>query len=132
MRSRCGGPPRVAERGESIALSWWALLGLASVGATTVMLAFRHARSWHFFADAAQLFTAGSGVEGAGLDLYRVHPEFQFGPIEVVIAVGAPVISPQHRDSDRRHLGGTASAGSSWLPLTQLGVRTARTPPADR
>lgn len=45
------------------------------------MLAFRHARSWHFFADAAQLFTAGSGVEGAGLDLYRVHPEFQFGPI---------------------------------------------------
>ncbi|MDE0805481.1 MAG: glycosyltransferase family 87 protein [Acidimicrobiales bacterium] len=46
----------------------------------TVLLGAEHARSWHFFAEAADL------LRGGGLDLYRAHPEFQFGPLSVVIA----------------------------------------------
>jgi hypothetical protein len=39
--------------------------------------------SWHFFADAASgLF----GRHGPGLDLYAVHPEYQFGPLSAMVA----------------------------------------------
>ena len=52
--------------------------------ALVVGLSSRRATSWHYFRDAAHLLvSAGSG---GGLDLYLAHPEFQFGPLTVLVA----------------------------------------------
>ena len=45
--------------------------------------------SWHFFEDASKLlFATGTAAHrhGAGLELYLVHPKFQFGPFTVIVA----------------------------------------------
>jgi hypothetical protein len=66
------------------ALSAWPLAALG-----TAILLYRYVlqigqpTSWHFFADAA---TGLFQRNGPGLDLYAVHPEFQFGPLAAVVA----------------------------------------------
>jgi hypothetical protein len=58
---------------------------LAALGLAVLVLRYRElARqptSWHFFADAATGL-----VHGAGVRLYLLHPEFQFGPIAALAA----------------------------------------------
>jgi hypothetical protein len=53
-------------------------LGVAAVAVATILLVGDHARSWPYFTDA------GSGL--LDLDLYRAHPELQFGPAMAAIA----------------------------------------------
>lgn len=74
-------------------LRLWLGLAATAIGAATVFLALDHGRSWHFFEDAGELIFAGAGTEGSGLDLYVVHPEFQFGPVMAILA-GALVVLP--------------------------------------
>ena len=45
----------------------------------------RHATSWHYFHDAAHALLAPPR-DDAGLDLYRAHPDYQFGPVAVLVA----------------------------------------------
>ncbi|MGE0305224.1 MAG: hypothetical protein AB7N61_16805 [Acidimicrobiia bacterium] len=47
----------------------------------------RHGTSWHYFNDAAHALIRPlpTGPDG-GLDLYASHPEFQFGPISIMLA----------------------------------------------
>lgn len=64
------------------ALSAWPI---AVIGAATLLYRYvlwaGQPTSWHFFSDAATgLF------HGTGLDLYAVHPEFQFGPLAALVA----------------------------------------------
>ncbi|MSV90968.1 MAG: hypothetical protein F2692_04630 [Actinobacteria bacterium] len=56
--------------------------------AFSVLLPFHHSTSWHFFHDAAHALFATSrpGAEG-GLDVYAEHPEFQFGPLSILVAL---------------------------------------------
>lgn len=70
---------------------WVALVVVAVVGAT-LLLRIDHARAWHYFASAADLLFEPSSPDG-GLEMYRAHPEFQFGPLAVLVAsvfVGLP------------------------------------------
>src|SRR5690349_21714228 len=61
----------------------------AGVLAWRMLLQLGQRTSWHYFAEAA------SGlVHGPGLDLYRVHPEFQFGPIAVLVALAFQALPP--------------------------------------
>jgi hypothetical protein len=66
------------------ALSAWPL---AALGAATLLYRYvlwvGQPTSWHYFADAA---TGLFHRSGPGLDLYAVHPEFQFGPLAAVVA----------------------------------------------
>ena len=64
----------------------WAVLAIVAVVAPTVLLAFDHARSWHYFVDAAHLLR-DSAADGGGLSLYDAHPELQFGPLVIVVAL---------------------------------------------
>ena len=57
--------------------------------AATVLVAqipFRHATAWHWFDHAAPLLI-GQGAGPHGLHLYAGHPEFQFGPVSILVAV---------------------------------------------
>ncbi len=85
------GPTIVDARGSTAAAAatrtgtaWIVLAALAVVG-STVLLGVEHARSWHFFADAVDLAGPPWGHD-RGLGLYRAHPEFQFGPLSVLVA----------------------------------------------
>jgi hypothetical protein len=53
---------------------WFAV---AAAVVLVVQLPFTHATAWHYFEDAVDRF---------GLHLYAGHPEFQFGPLSVVVA----------------------------------------------
>ena len=64
---------------------WFTLAGCAVVGASLLLLV-DHARSWHYLADAARLLFAGPSTEGSGLELYRSRPDFQFGPVSIILA----------------------------------------------
>ena len=64
----------------------WLALAVVAVVAPTVLLAFDHARSWHYFVDAAHLLL-DSAADGGGLALYHARPELQFGPVVIVVAV---------------------------------------------
>jgi hypothetical protein len=65
----------------------WLVLGATLAVAFVLIASGPYATSWHFFNDAAHGLLAPSGAPDAlGLDLYRTHPEFQFGPVAVVIA----------------------------------------------
>ena len=80
---------RVESQGETrverFARRWlWTLLAVVAVVAASAHLAVHHADSWHFFAGAVHLI-ASSGA-GGGLDLYRTHPELQFGPVAILFA----------------------------------------------
>jgi hypothetical protein len=58
-----------------------------SFGAMAAQLPLRHATSWHYFRDAAHLLLSPpAGVTGGGLDLFAHNPQFQFGPIAVLLA----------------------------------------------
>ena len=64
----------------------------AAVTAAVVVLAvlypLPHATSWHFFHDAAHLlFSASRPGSAGGLDVYAEHPEFQFGPLSILVAL---------------------------------------------
>ena len=63
----------------------WLVLLATSVVTLVVQLPFRHATSWHYFADAAHLLFSPPprGPEG-GLDVFATHPQFQFGPLAVL------------------------------------------------
>jgi hypothetical protein len=65
----------------------WLVLAVGAVAGATALLAFDHARAWHYFVDAAHLLVRDSQAEGGGLRLYRTHPEFQFGPIVILVSV---------------------------------------------
>lgn len=53
-----------------------------------VQLPGTHATAWHFFELAVDLLT-GNGPPGdrGGLGLYRDHPELQFGPVSILVAL---------------------------------------------
>lgn len=64
----------------------WFLAAVTATIALAALLPFPHATSWHFFHDAAHaLFDTSRLGDGGGLDLYREHPEFQFGPLTILI-----------------------------------------------
>jgi hypothetical protein len=65
----------------------WLVLAVGAVAGATALLAFDHARAWHYFVDAAHLLVRDSEAEGGGLRLYRTHPEFQFGPLVILVSV---------------------------------------------
>jgi hypothetical protein len=65
----------------------WLVLVVGAVAGATALLAFDHARAWHYFVDAAHLLVRDSQAEGGGLRLYRTHPEFQFGPLVILVSV---------------------------------------------
>jgi hypothetical protein len=74
---------RIDARPSPAALSAWPLtaVGLATFAWRYLSQAGQPS-SWHYFSDAA------SGLlHGPGLDLYAVHPEFQFGPLAAVVAM---------------------------------------------
>jgi hypothetical protein len=74
-------------RGEA---PWWGVVVAASLLALVVQLPSTHATAWHFFDDAAHALTGDPPPgEDGGLHLYGEHPEYQFGPVAVVLA--APV-----------------------------------------
>lgn len=66
---------------------WW---GLAAVSAVVLLaqLPGPHATAWHFFELAADLLI-GDGPPGdrGGLHLYDEHPELQFGPLSILVAL---------------------------------------------
>jgi hypothetical protein len=65
----------------------WMTIGATSTIALLVQIPFRHATSWHFFADAAHLlFSPPATGPAGGLDLFSTHPQFQFGPLTVLVA----------------------------------------------
>lgn len=65
----------------------WPVLAVGTIAAATAMLAVDHARAWHYFVDAAHLLVRDFGADDGGFRLYRTHPEFQFGPIVILVAV---------------------------------------------
>lgn len=65
----------------------WLVLAVGAVAGATALLAFDHARAWHYFVDAAHLLVRDSEAEGGGLRVYRTHPEFQFGPLVILVSV---------------------------------------------
>jgi hypothetical protein len=65
----------------------WITLSATSTLALLVQLPFAHATSWHFFADAAHLlFRPPATGPAGGLDVFSTHPQFQFGPLAVLVA----------------------------------------------
>jgi hypothetical protein len=67
------------------------MLLLAAWGARWFpVLAARGGVSWHFFADAGQLFAgghpAGAGGKPGGLHIYASYPKYQFGPVTLVFS----------------------------------------------
>jgi hypothetical protein len=71
-------------------------MGIVLLAEFTMLSAGRHATSWHYFHDAAHaLLTPPAGDDdGVDLDLYRQHPEFQFGPIAVLVAAPFAYLPP--------------------------------------
>jgi len=64
------------------------LLAALTVIVALVQLPGPHATAWHFFDDAARLLIGqGPSGEAGGLRLYADHPELQFGPLSIVLAV---------------------------------------------
>ena len=90
---RITSPPTGAR--DAIARHPWLFLVAASVVTLVVQLPWRHATSWHYFADAAHLLFSPpvAGPEG-GLDVFATHPEFQFGPLAVLAAAPFAYLPP--------------------------------------
>jgi hypothetical protein len=67
---------------------FWIVLGAIAAVVLVVQLAGPHATAWHFFELAVDLLL-GSGPEGdrSGLRLYGDHPELQFGPTSILVAL---------------------------------------------
>lgn len=67
---------------------WWWGLGAVSAVVLLAQLPASHATAWHFFELAADLLVGdGPGGDGQGLALYRDHPELQFGPLSILVAL---------------------------------------------
>jgi hypothetical protein len=90
----------------------WLLLALVAVAALVVQMSSTHATAWHFFDDASRLLLGrdDSGSLG-GLRLYADHPEFQFGPLSIVVA------APFARN-------GTVGITVAMVAFTALGLAT--------
>lgn len=73
-------------------------LGTATLALTVVLMPGSPGGSWKFFAKASELLSARDPQNGAflGLHLYAKYPQAQFGPISVLAARLAIVISPHH------------------------------------
>ncbi|MBV9953561.1 MAG: hypothetical protein JO291_16525 [Acidimicrobiia bacterium] len=73
-------------------------LALATGAAAIAVIPAAHGTSWHYFDDAAQLLLGRApGVLGpGGLHLFHSHPEFQFGPLALVAAVGLRLACGSH------------------------------------
>jgi hypothetical protein len=85
-RASAPGASRTARLGSRLPL--WPTLTVLSVVVLVGHLPGNHATAWHYFHDAARLLLGdGAAGEGTGLRLYRDHPELQFGPLNVVVAV---------------------------------------------
>ena len=70
---------------DRFAMRWgWPVLAVVAVAGASIHLAVHHADSWHYFADAVHLIV--SSRPGGGLDLYRTHPELQFGPVAILFS----------------------------------------------
>lgn len=67
---------------------YWCGLAVVAGVVLLVQLPGPHATGWHFFELAADLLT-GNGPPGdrGGLRLYGDHPELQFGPVSILVAV---------------------------------------------
>ncbi|HEY8059755.1 MAG TPA: hypothetical protein VID94_13425, partial [Acidimicrobiales bacterium] len=59
---------------------------LTAATVLVVQIPFRHATAWHWFDQAAHLLI-GQEPGSQGLHLYAGHPEFQFGPLSILVAV---------------------------------------------
>ena len=66
---------------------WWRLAALSTV-VLLAQLPGPHATAWHFFELGAELLI-GDGPTGdrSGLRLYGDHPELQFGPLSILVAL---------------------------------------------
>jgi hypothetical protein len=73
-------------------------LAAATVATAVATLPAAHGTSWHYFDDAARLLAgrAPAQLGPGGLDLYHSHPEFQFGPLAVVAALGLWLVAGAH------------------------------------
>lgn len=66
---------------------WWAL-AVVSALVLLVQLPGPHATGWHFFELAADLLIDnGPPGDRSGLRLYGDHPELQFGPVSILVAL---------------------------------------------
>jgi hypothetical protein len=84
---------RVARR--AMRLPLWPMLALVAGLVMAVQLAGTHATAWHYFHDAARLMSGdGPAGEAGGLHLYGEHPEFQFGPLSIAVAVPFSLLGP--------------------------------------
>jgi hypothetical protein len=77
----------IAKNRPSVSPHWGVLVAVAIV-LLVAQLPFTHATAWHFFHDAARLLVGnGAPGEGDGLHLFRDHPEMQFGPLSIAVAL---------------------------------------------
>lgn len=85
------GPGRLAAW-----LPLWPVFVAVGTVTLVVQLPGPHATAWHFFDDAAQLLLLGDGPAGqaGGLHLYRDRPDFQFGPLSIVVAAPLSFLGP--------------------------------------
>jgi hypothetical protein len=64
------------------------VLAALTVVVALVQLPGPHATAWHFFDDAARLLIGrGPSGEASGLRLYADHPDLQFGPLSILLAL---------------------------------------------
>jgi hypothetical protein len=87
--------------------------------------------SWHWFEQAARLLV-GDGAPGegpGGLHLFESHPEFQFGPVAVVVTAFIRLVGGSHAMTLARVLAAVLGPVVLW---TIEGVARREFPPADR
>src|SRR5690349_3717297 len=64
-----------------------AMLVVTVVASSLRIVEGRYSTSWHFFSDAAHwLLEPSRHGDAGGLDVFASHPEFQFGPLAVLVA----------------------------------------------
>ncbi len=90
----------------------WLVLAVVSAAMLLVQVPFAHATAWHFFDDSARLLMGDTttAIGPSGLSLYVSHPEFQFGPLSIV--VGLPL----------SWLGTTAGSWAAMVALSVAGL----------
>jgi hypothetical protein len=87
--------------------------------------------SWHWFEMAARLLV-GDGAPGegrGGLHLFESHPEFQFGPVAVVVTAVVRLVGGGHAMMLARVLAAALAPVVLW---TLEGLARCEFPPADR
>jgi hypothetical protein len=108
---------------------WWGLVVVAAV-VLLVQLPGSHATGWHFFELAADLLT-GNGPPGdrGGLRLYGDHPELQFGPLSILVALPFTLLGSEGGEVAVMVAGSLLGLGVVRLVLVVL---SGSTPPTAR